>query len=45
MFEALFLQQLMKSMRAALPDDVADIATLLNLSPAAASQLVRSVEA
>lgn len=30
---------------AALPDDVADIAALLNLSPAAASQLVRSVEA
>ena len=30
---------------AALPDDVADIAALLNLSPAATSQLVRSVEA
>ncbi len=30
---------------AALPDDVADIAALLNLSPTAAMQLVRSVEA
>ena len=29
---------------AALPDDVADIAALLNLSPMAATQLVRSVE-
>ena len=29
---------------AALPDDVADIAALLNLSPGAALQLVRSVE-